>query len=46
MKLKDIDDVRNINREYFKLHEYVKYDSYEKLISKLYKDYNNKKWCL
>jgi CTD small phosphatase-like protein 2 len=25
MKLKDVEDVRTVNREYFKLNEYVKY---------------------
>jgi CTD small phosphatase-like protein 2 len=39
MKLKDVEDVRPLNREYFKLHEYTKFDSHEKLVAKLYSDY-------
>jgi len=39
MKMKDIDDVRPTNKEHFKLHEYTKYDSHEKLVSKLYGEY-------
>lgn len=36
MKLKDLDDVRSLNKDYFKLHEYIRFDTYGKLISKLY----------
>lgn len=36
MGLKEVEDVRPINRDYFKLHEYTKYDSHEKVINKLY----------
>ena len=36
MNLKDVEDVRKPNSEYFKLHEYAKFDSHEKLVNKLY----------
>lgn len=36
MSLVDVDDVRTVNLEYFKLHEYFKYDSHDKLINSLY----------
>ena len=36
MGLRNVKDVRLINMEYFALHEYVKYDSHEKIISNIY----------
>ena len=39
MKFKDVKDVRKPNSEYFKLHEYLKFDSHEKLANKLYTDW-------
>jgi hypothetical protein len=31
--------VRKPNSEFFKLHEYVRFDSHERLVSKLYPDW-------
>lgn len=39
MSLKDVDDVRLINTRYFKLHEYIKYDSHDRLIKSLYPEW-------
>ncbi len=36
MGLLDVEDVRVVNAEYFRLHEYVKFDSHDKLINALY----------
>lgn len=36
MNLKDVDDVRTVNGQHFRLHEYMKYDSHERLIQNLY----------
>ncbi len=36
MGLVDVEDVRVVNAEYFRLHEYMKFDSHDKLISSLY----------
>ncbi len=36
MGLVDVEDVRVHNAEYFRLHEYVKFDSHDKLINGLY----------
>lgn len=36
MNLIDVDDVRVTNSEYFRLHEYAKFDSHDKLIQALY----------
>ena len=36
MSLKDVDDVRTVNMKHFRLHEYIKYDSHEKVMSNVY----------
>lgn len=36
MGLLDVEDVRPLNADYFKLHEYMKFDSHDKLITSLY----------
>ena len=36
MGLVEVGDVRVVNAEYFRLHEYMKFDSHDKLISALY----------
>ena len=45
MCLKDIKDVRVKNKEYFSLNEYMKYDSYEKVVQNVYGKWQAKlKW--
>lgn len=34
--MKNIDDVRLRNMEYFGLHEYIKYSNYQSIIEKVY----------
>lgn len=36
MELKDVPDVRVSNSAYFKLQEYSKFDTFERLVNKLY----------
>lgn len=36
MGLVDVKDVRQVNEEYFRLGDYMKYDSHDKLITALY----------
>ncbi len=36
MGLKDVDDVRPVNNAHFRLQEYTKFDSHEKLVKALY----------
>ena len=39
MALKEVEDVRLVNSRHFKLHEYLKYDSYDRLIRGLYPEW-------
>lgn len=39
MGMKDVDDVRKVNGPYFKLYEYSKFDSFERLVNKLYPEW-------
>ncbi len=36
MSMVDVEDVRTVNTDYFRLHEYMKFDSHDKLINALY----------
>lgn len=47
MSLKDVKDVRVRNKEHFSLNEYMKHDSYEKLVKNVYGKWlaKFKWWC-
>lgn len=36
MSLLEVEDVREANSQMFRLHEYLRYDSYDRLVNELY----------